>query len=64
MLRPPCALCLASVLFDAVAIACPWLLQATFAVHRALNGALNVPSAFYALSLLLLPKLYMYVRWC
>lgn len=31
----------------------------TFAVYRALNGTLNVPSVFYALSLLALPKLYM-----
>lgn len=31
----------------------------TFGVYRALHGELNLPSVFYALSLLHLPKLYL-----
>lgn len=31
----------------------------TFSVYRALHGELNLPSVFYALSLLHLPKLYL-----
>ena len=37
----------------------PVVAFATFAVFRACNGTLNIPSVFYALSLLALPKLYM-----
>jgi len=31
----------------------------TFSVYRAMHGELNLPSVFYALSLLHLPKLYL-----
>ena len=37
----------------------PVVAFATFTVYRALNGTLDIPKVFYALSLLALPKLYM-----
>ena len=37
----------------------PIVAFATFAVYRALNGSLDIPKVFYALSLLALPRLYM-----
>lgn len=37
----------------------PVVAFATFSVYRATKGTLNVPSVFYALSLLQLPKLFM-----
>ncbi len=47
------------------AISCcvtPVVAFATFATFRACNGTLDIPSVFYALSLLTLPRLTMCVR--